>query len=159
MPPKKKKKKKNTDAPKWVKPTAGHIFVRREYEPWRVALIEEIKNLRGADGSIDSKTAMKTLIKRINEVPALKAAPSKTIKKLAAKIISKVNDGDLSYLDTKLPFDEVKLLNENLNFICKSLDLKKVQIHFVADKSAPDCDIKESAAPEAPVMSGYVEEE
>ena len=135
MPPRKKKKKKNQDAPKWVKPTAGHIFVRKEFEPWRVSLIEEIKKLRGADGKIDSKI----------------------LKKLGARLIGKVNDGDLSHLDTKLPFDEIKLLKENLNFICKSLQLNKVQIHLISDKSAPECEIKESAAPEAPVMFGYVE--
>ena len=131
--------------------------MRKEFEPWRVSLIEEIKKLRGADGKIDSKTAMRTLIKRINEVPELKAVPAKILKKLGARLIAKVNDGDLSHLDTKLPFDEIKLLKENLNFICKSLQLNKVQIHLISDKSAPECEIKESAAPEAPVMFGYVE--
>ena len=159
-PPKKKKKKKKADAveePKWVRPTAGRVYVRRDFEPWRLALIEEVKNLRGADGTINSKTAMKTFIQRINQVPALKALAPKLIKKNAARLIAKVNDGDLSYLDSKLPFDEVELLKENLEFITKSLELKKITIHLISDKSAPDCHAKELAAPEEPKMMGYVE--
>jgi len=155
-PPKKKKKKKKTaDAPPYVKPDAAYVYVRSTFEPWRMSLLKTLRSLRKPDGTFD-KTVMKGVMQSMKQDAALKSQHPKTIKKTAAFIVMKVNEGSTTYLDDKLPYDELKILDENRLFIMRSLSLSKIDIFSEDDRAtSPACPAKDTALPEAPSVHGY----
>jgi leucyl-tRNA synthetase len=165
-PPKKKKKKKkkgNADEEKpYVKPTQAYVYVGLTYAPWRIELLELLTLIYNNNNQSFPKTSIKELMPMVQKSEQLKAE-GKTLLKVAAFIINEVKTVGPNALLPKLPFNEIDILNENKQYIEKSLELKNGFEIFL--NTAADADIKrvdgmksdliESALPGKPTIAGF----
>jgi len=169
-PKKKKKKVKKGQAAAAPEPkkTKAVVYVRKTHEQWRLDLIKLLVSLREADGTF-SKQAMGKVVTLAQTVDTLSGSTlvgkakklwEKKLRMKAAFIIKKVNGGDATYLDAKLPFDEIAVLNESVEYIAKSLDFKEQDALMIVDaddSASPDSsnDAKASATPGDPKIWAY----
>nr|ADE77896.1 unknown [Picea sitchensis] len=120
------------------KPTIGLLYVAEKYEGWKEECLKILqakydKGSRSFARDQDISAALK-------ESPIGQLADFKIILKQCMPFLRFKKDETLAVgpeaLDVKLPFDEMQVLQENVDLIKRQIGLEKLEIFFITDESA-----------------------
>jgi leucyl-tRNA synthetase len=116
------KAKKGPQAPQ-AAPTHGTAYVAKSYPAWQATVLDTLREMYA--GRTDNPPDNKLVSQQIAKKPELKKFMKKTMP-FVAFMKEKVAAKGLAALDTSLPWDEMKVLADNLGFITATLDLEAV---------------------------------
>ncbi|XP_066998764.2 leucine--tRNA ligase, cytoplasmic [Anabrus simplex] len=128
------------------KPTNAMIWVAKTYPPWQCTVLTTLKNLYDKHGSLPEN---KLISSEMNGKPELKKY-MKRVMPFVQATREKVEKVGLHALNLTLDFDELAVLNENLVYLEKTLDLEDISVKY-ADE-APE-NIREDCRPGHPYMT------
>jgi len=120
------------------KPTIGLLYVAEKYEGWKE---ECLKILQAKyDKGSRSFACDQDISAALKESPIGQLADFKIILKQCMPFLRFKKDETLAVgpeaLDVKLPFDEMQVLQENVDLIKRQIGLEKLEIFFITDESA-----------------------
>jgi len=111
-------------------PTHCTAYVAKSYPAWQCCVLDTLKAMYG--GSLESPPDNKAVSQELAKKPELKKFMKKTMP-FVAFMKEKVSNKGLSVLDTSLPWDEMKVLSDNIDYITTSLDLEGVSLAWSTD--------------------------
>ena len=142
----KKGKKAPADAPKPAKPTTATVWVAREYPAWQRAIADALAELHAAEGKLPDKGAALKAIKTKPEVqPHMKKAMP-----FVAKLVDTATTQGSDALKLELAFDEQRVLEDNVEYLRRTLELQTIDIKPLAD--CGDNKVVDRALPLKPVF-------
>jgi len=111
-------------------PTHCTAYVAKSYPAWQCCVLDTLKAMYG--GNLESPPDNKAVSQELAKKPELKKFMKKTMP-FVAFMKEKVSNKGLSALDTSLPWDEMKVLSDNIDYITSSLDLEGVTLAWSTD--------------------------
>ena len=132
-------------APPSAPPTHGTIYVAKNYPAWQATVLDTLRQAYKGD----PKTVVdnKEISVQLGKNPDLK----KYMKKLMPFVAftkEKVSTNGLSVLDTSLPWDEMKVLSDNISYLVSTLGLEGLDLALATDLG----DKGEECRPGAPMV-------
>ena len=128
-------------------PTHGTVYVAKSYPAWQATVLETLKQMYGGDPAtvVDNKAVSVQLGKNAD----LKKYMKKLMPFVAFMKEKVSSSGSLSVLDTSLPWDEMKVLRENLTYLVSTLGLEGLDLASATELG----DRGEECRPGAPMVS------
>jgi leucyl-tRNA synthetase len=158
-----KPKKKGKAAPEKVPvPNTAYIYVATEYKPWQQEILTIMKNFYNSQKDEFNDKEMNAAIKASGNLAELMKKDAKKIMSFAGGIKDLVKErsnpeAKVAVMQLKTPFDEFKILNDNISFIQRSLNLNAVHVYLASDASSPDPENrKQTAVPGKSVITFWV---
>jgi len=111
-------------------PTHCTAYVAQSYPAWQSCVLDTLRTMYG--GSLESPPDNKAVSQELAKKPELKKFMKKTMP-FVAFMKEKVSSKGLSALDTSLPWDEMKVLSDNIDYITSTLDLEGVSLAWSTD--------------------------
>jgi leucyl-tRNA synthetase len=152
-PPKSKKGQAAVAPPPKVK--RADIFFSERFVGWQETTLRALaKAFDKSTGTFPNDTANQVLA-AIKSDPGLAGGESekalmKMVMPFAKFMMDKAISAGPMVLDTKLPFPEREVLEENLSYMMRSLNLEDIKVRSCSDEGKPiECD---SATPGNPVL-------
>ena len=106
-------------------PTHGIVYVAKSYPAWQATILDTLKEMYKGD----PKTPVE------NKEVSVKLGKNPDLKKYMKKVMpfvaftkEKVTNNGLSALDTSLPWDEAKVLSDNICYLVNTLALEGIEI-------------------------------
>lgn len=136
---------------------AAKIYVATAYPAWQSTTLELMHSTYVAAGNKVPDKWVKTLVPSIQAIPEVKA--NKKLKKGAMQFVGfmakECATQGPQVLETKVPFDEVSVLTDNLSFIQSACGLTHITVEIQTD----DVNLKVLAVPGKPVPFFYEHQE
>merc|ERR1719445_1562916 len=105
-------------------PTHGTVYVAKSYPAWQEAVLDTLRQMYGGD--VATPVDNKTVSVQLGKNPDLKKYMKKLMPFVAFMKEKVSSSGSLNVLDTSLPWDEVKVLRENLSYLVTTLGLENL---------------------------------
>jgi len=132
------KPKKGSAPTPTTPPTHATVYVAKCYPAWQCVVLDTLKEMYKGDKDtvVDNKAVSVEMAKK----PEVKKFMKKVMP-FVAFTKEKVAASGLSALDTSLPWDEMKVLSENMSYIVTSLGLEGVDLALSSDlgEKGEDC--------------------
>ena len=127
-------------------PTHGTVYVAKNYPAWQATVLDTLRQMYKGD----SKTVVdnKEVSVQLGKVPELKKYMKKVMP-FVAFTKEKVASSGLSVLDTSLPWDEMKVLEDNMTYLVSTLGLEGVDLALASELG----DKGEECRPGAPMVT------
>jgi len=127
-------------------PTHGTVYVAKSYPAWQAIILDTLKQMYKGDPktTVDNKEVSVQLGKN----PDLKKYMKKVMP-FVAFTKEKVATNGLSALDTSLPWDEAKVLSDNISYLVNTLALEGINIAQASELG----DKGEECRPGAPIIN------
>jgi len=127
-------------------PTHATVYVAKCYPAWQCVVLDTLREM--FNGNKDNVVDNKTVSVELGKKPEVKKFMKKVMP-FVAFTKEKVVTSGLSALDTSLPWDEMKVLSENLTYIVTTLGLEGVDLALSSDlgEKGEDC------RPGAPIIA------
>merc|ERR1740128_93764 len=127
-------------------PTHATVYVAKCYPAWQCVVLDTLKEMYKGDKStmVDNKAVSVEMGKK----PEVKKFMKKVMP-FVAFMKERVVTSGLSVLDTSLPWDEMKVLEENMTYITTTLGLEGVNLALSSElgEKGEDC------RPGAPIIA------
>ena len=116
-------------------PSHCTVYVAKSYPTWQCTILDTLKEMYKT-GVPDNKT----ISVEMGKLPELKKF-MKRVMPFVAFMKEKVESSGLSALESSLPWDEMKVLEENLEYIVNSLQLEGCQLSWSTElgEKGEDC--------------------
>ena len=127
-------------------PTHATVFVAKNYPAWQATILDILRQMYKEDANtvVDNKEVSVQLGKNADLKKYMKKAmPFVQFTK------EKVKSSGLSALDTSLPWDEMKVLEDNMTYLVSTLGLEGVDLALASDLG----DKGEECKPGAPMVT------
>ncbi|XP_039311411.1 leucine--tRNA ligase, cytoplasmic isoform X2 [Solenopsis invicta] len=128
------------------KPTQGIIWVAKTYPPWQSVILTTMKEMYCENGNKlpDNKTLSTVLYSKVELKKYMKR-----VMPFVQFVKEKMETGGLSALNLTLDFDEFAVLENNKEYLQKTLNLRDIEIKYTDE--APE-KTKEECCPGAPYI-------
>ena len=136
QPPKPNKKGQAPAAPK--KPTHATLYVAKTYPPWQCTVLSTLKRMYEAGTDPPDNKAVS---QELGKMADLKKFMKKVMPFVAFTKERIANQG-MSALDLSLEFDELKVLQDNVDYVTATLQLEGVSVQYsseASDKIQEEC--------------------
>jgi leucyl-tRNA synthetase len=119
-------------------PTHATVYVAKCYPAWQCVVLDTLRDMY--KGSKDTVVDNKAVSVEMAKKPEVKKFMKKVMP-FVAFTKEKVATSGLAALDTSLPWDEMKVLSENLSYIVTSLGLEGVDLALSSElgEKGEDC--------------------
>eukprot|EP00879_Flechtneria_rotunda_P020422 GHRR01021486.1.p1 GENE.GHRR01021486.1~~GHRR01021486.1.p1 ORF type:complete len:246 (+),score=120.66 GHRR01021486.1:1280-2017(+) len=138
-PPKKKKGAAAVETPT-PKVTHGQVWVSKKFVGWQEAVLLTLQGTYDAASNSFAPDTAAAVLEAVRAAGAAEGANEKQLKQLAMPFAKYKMDealkGGAQVLDVKLPFDEAQLLQDNLPYLLRSLNLDDLSVGDAADAGA-----------------------
>jgi leucyl-tRNA synthetase len=137
-------------------PRCANVYIASTYEEKKVSVLKFLQSVIGGDGKFPADL-MKIMKDWIENNPDMKK-DAKLLLQFGAFMRDEANDRGPDALATEMTFDQKAILEENISYITKSLDLTDVtfyNIESASDIPNGDQKKKESSVPGKPAFSFY----
>ena len=128
-------------------PTHGTVYVAKSYPAWQEAVLDTLRQMYGGD--VATPVDNKTVSVQLGKNPDLKKYMKKLMPFVAFMKEKVSSSGSLNVLDTSLPWDEVKVLRENLSYLVTTLGLEGLDLASASELG----DRGEECRPGAPMVT------
>jgi len=127
-------------------PTHATVYVAKCYPAWQCIVLDTLKDM--FKGDKDTVVDNKAVSVELGKKPELKKFMKKVMP-FVAFMKEKVSTSGLSVLDTSLPWDEMKVLSENISYIITSIGLEGVDLALSSELGERG----EECRPGAPIIT------
>ena len=138
------KKKAPEPEPETPKVPKARVYIGLSYPQWKQKLLTILGDWFNKDGSIDQKTAMKRLKATLAEDDELKKL-TKSCMQTASFVIGESKTMGARAFELSSPFDQAKLLADNIDFVKASAGVEEVDI-VIVDEDIAESNRKASQA-------------
>lgn len=141
------KGKKGTQSTPPSKPTHGTVWIAKTYPPWQTIVLSTMKDVFQKNSGILDNKLISSELQKCAELKKY----MKKVMPFVQVVKEKVEKSGLSALSLTMEFDEQAILQENIVYLCNSLELEGLDICFSSDPTAEER-IKEDCCPGHPYI-------
>jgi len=124
-------------------PRKGIVYVAKEYPPWQQHVLSTLKSLHEEHGDFPDNKQIMNIMKTEESVKPF----MKKLMPFVAHVKTQVKSEGLKALDLEVPFDEAKVLVDNLTYLVNAIELDSMEIKL---SSEAEQKVKDECAPGKP---------
>ena len=141
--------KLNKELPAGAVPQVLRVYIATEYPAWQAKVLRKLGDMYRESGSVPNKSVLKGLAAELRNDDDCKPFMKKIMPFAAQTLIAAEAKGEAAF-SAEPPFDELALLQENMDYILRGVEAESVEL--VMAKDYPDNRKAERALPTSPMV-------